>query len=113
MREEDKAIIPKLAYKQQATVQKAGYGILQVIIGHEIVVTPETPSTPTKSPQEIDIGKIAETAGKGLLAGVSGIAMVAFYALTGAFMLLDPSYCIVLDDEAGTVIELLTWHSEV
>jgi hypothetical protein len=113
MREEDKAIIPKLVYKQRATIERAGYRIAQEIIGHEVEIAVEKPNIPARPVREIDLGKIAKIAGKGFLAGVSGIATVAFYALTGAFMLFDPSYCIVLDDEVGTVVELLTWHTEV
>jgi hypothetical protein len=113
MREEDRSIIPKTAYRRHAAVEKAGYRVVQVIIGHEVEISPEKPTTSSRPKREIDLGKIAEVAGKGLLAGVSGIATVAFYALSGAFMLLDPSYCIVLNDEVGTVVELLTWHTEV
>jgi len=117
MREEDKPIIPKAAFRRHATLQAAGYGVAQVIIGHELKVAPETPVTPLVTPPkpkpEVDWHNVAEVTGKGLLIGAMGIAMVSFYALTGALQLVDPSYCIVLNDPSGTVVELIRWNSEV
>jgi hypothetical protein len=55
---------------------------------------------------------VAQVAGKGLLVGMLGLAMVSIYALIGAAQLIDPSYCIVLDDEQGTVVELIRWNLE-
>ena len=118
LRERDKAIIPKAAFVRHAAVEKAGFRVAQVIIGHEIKVAPEVheetlrPSIPTR---EIDWRNVAEIAGKGLLIGMMGIAMVSFYALTGALQLVDPSYCIVLSGEenSGNVIELIRWNTDV
>lgn len=118
MRELDKAIIPKTAFMRHAAVEKAGFRVAQVIIGHEIKVAPEVheetlrPSIPTR---KIDWLNVAEIAGKGLLIGMMGVAMVSFYALTGALRLVDPSYCIVLSSEenSGNVIELICWNTEV
>jgi hypothetical protein len=121
IREEDKAIIPNAAYRRHAAVEKAGYGVAQVVIGHEIKVAPEMPLTPhvaplvtpTKPKRDIDWGNVAEVAGKGLLVGIMGVAMVSIYALTGALQLFDPSYCLVLNDSSGTVVELIRWNTEV
>lgn len=119
--EEDKTIIPKTAFRRHAAVEKAGYPIAQVIIGHEVKVVPEMPVMPSITPSvlpfnpkpEIDWGNIAVVAGKGLLVGVMGIAMISIYALIGALRLIDPSYCIVLNDRQGTVVELIRWNAEV
>ena len=113
LREEDKAIIPKAAYRRHAAVEKAGFRIAQVIIGHEVEVVPDKPIPPPKPKREIDWGNVADIAARGVLIGITGIAMVALYALTGAFQLVDPSYCIVLDDDdQGTVIELIRWNAQ-
>jgi len=116
IREEDKAIIPKAAFRRHAAIQAAGFGVDQVIIGHELKVAPETLVTPQVTPSkpmpEIDWRNIATVAGKGLLIGAMGIATVSFYALTGALQVIDPSYCIVLNDEQGTVVELIRWNLE-
>lgn len=120
IREEDKAIIPNAAYRRHTAVEKAGYGVAQVVIGHELKVAPGMPVasrvaplvTPTKPTREIDWGNVAEVAGKGFLVGIMGFAMVSIYALIGALQLFDPSYCIVLNDPGGTVIELIRWNTE-
>ena len=112
LRKEDSAIIPKSACRRHTAVEKAGFRVTQVIIGHEIEITPEKPITTPRSKREIDWGNVAEVAAKGVLVGMTGIAMVALYALTGVFQLADPSYCIVLDDGAGTVVELIRWNTE-
>lgn len=133
-RDEDNLIIPKAALRRHAAVEKAGYKVAQVIIGHELKVSPEEPITlsPTVSDfdrrktrlaleissgslatkPKIDWGNVAEVAGKGLLVGMMGIAMISIYALAGIFQLVDPSYCVVLDDGIGTVVELLRWSTE-
>ena len=115
LRELDKPIIPKAAFRRHEAVAKAGFKIAQIIIGHEIKVAPEEPEQTTVSPSsksEIDWQKVAEVAGKGLLLGMAGVAMVSFYALTGALQLVDPSYCIV-EAHSGSVIELIRWNTEV
>jgi len=86
---------------------------LQVIIGHEIRVAPERPLLPPKPKREIDWGSVAAVSSMGILIAAIGVVMIPIYALAGAVMLLDPSYCIVLDDGVGTVIELLRWNDEV
>ena len=127
--EEDKKIIPNAAYKRHAAIEKIGCSVSQVLIGHEIpdspiapvqpkpaVIIPELPGVPSKPKPEIDWGSVAHTAGKGLMIGMMGIAMIpltAFAALTGGLLLVDPSYCIVLNDGRGTVIELIRWNLEV
>ena len=117
LRELDKPIIPKAAFKRHEAVEKAGFKVAQVIIGHEIKVAPEEPEPTTigksQSPTStVDWQNVAEVAGKGLLLAVTGIAMISFYALTGALQLVDPSYCIV-EQQSGTVIELIRWNTEV
>lgn len=112
-REEDKKIIPKSAFKLHETIRKAGYSELQVIIGHEVKEAPEVPLRRPASQSAIDWGNIAEITARGLLVGMLGIVMVPLYVLSGAFLLLDPSYCLVLNDGAGTVVELLRWNEEV
>jgi hypothetical protein len=111
----DEAIIPKAAFTRHATVEKEDFRVAQIIIGHEIKVAPAE-STVTVAPpahtSEIDWGNVAQVAGKGLLVGMLGLAMVSIYALIGAAQLIDPSYCIVLDDEQGTVVELIRWNLE-
>ena len=113
LKEEDTAIIPKAVFGMQEEVTRAGYRVLQVVIGHEIKVAPEKPVTRSKPEPEIDWGNVAEVASKGLMVAMLGVVMVPIFALAGAVMLLDPSYCIVLDDGVGTVIELMSWNSEV
>ena len=127
--EEDRKIIPKAAYKRHAAAEKIECRVSQVLIGHEIsdipiapvqpkpeVVIPEVPVVPPKPKPEIDWGSVAQVVGKGLMIGMTGIAMIpltAFAALAGGLLLIDPSYCIVLDDGQGTVIELIRWNLEV
>ena len=120
MRDEDRAIIPKAAFRRHHAVIKAGFRVAQVVIGHEIKVAPEetaeniAPSSELTS--QIDWRNVAEVAGKGLLIGMMGIAMASFSALTGALSLVDPSYCItIFDDDGnpGSVIELIRWNTEV
>lgn len=112
-RKEDEEIIPKAAYRRHAAVEKAGYKIAQVVIGHDIKPVPQTsPLSAPRSKPEIDWGNVADVAGRGLMVGIMGIVMVPLYALAGVVMLLDPSYCIVLDNEEGSVIELLRWSVE-
>lgn len=117
LREEDTAIIPKAALRRHAMVAQAGYKIAQVIIGHEITVAPDKPTTKPMPKPEIDWGSVVEVAAKGFLMATMGIAMVSFYALIGSLQVIDPSYCIVVSDDntgnTGTVIELLRWNSEV
>ena len=120
MRDVDKAIIPKAAFRRHHAVVKAGFRVAQVVIGHEIKVAPgeeEEVLAPIPSrTSQIDWLNIAEVAGKGLLIGMMGIAMVSFAALTGALALVDPSYCItIFDDDGnpGSVIELIRWNTEV
>jgi len=111
LREQDKAIIPKAAFRRHAAVEKAGYKVAQVLIGHDLTQSaPELTVATSKPKTEIDWGNVAEVAGKGLLVGMMGIAMISIYALAGAVQLVDPSYCIVLDDNQGTVIELIRWN---
>jgi hypothetical protein len=116
LNEDDRQIIPNAAYRRHAAIQAAGFGVAQVIIGHELKIAPGTLVTPqvlpSKPKPEVDWGNVAQVAGKGLLMGAMGIAMVSFYALTGALQLVDPSYCIVLNDENGTVVELIRWNVE-
>ena len=120
MRDEDKAIIPKAAFIRHHAVIKTGIRVAQVVIGHEIKVAPEETGeilapAPARTSQ-IDWLNVAEVAGKGLLIGMMGIAMVSFSALTGALALVDPSYCItIFDDDGnpGSVIELIRWNTEV
>jgi hypothetical protein len=116
LNEDDRRIIPNAAYRRHAAIQAAGYGVAQVIIGHELKVAPETLVTPQVTPSkpkpEVDWGNVAQVAGKGLLIGMMGIAMVPLAALTGVLMLVDPSYCIVLNDDNGTVVELIRWNVE-
>ena len=113
LREDDKAIIPKAAYRRHDAVKKAGFRVAQVIIGHEVKIIPDKPITSPKPKREIDWENVADIAARGVLIGMTGIAMVALYTLTGVFQLVDPSYCIVLDDGQGTVIELIRWNAEV
>ena len=112
-REKDRAIIPNAAFRLHDEIRRAGYRDLQVIIGHEIKVVPEKPPAPVAPKREIDWGNVADIASKGLLIAMIGMVVVPMYALAGAVLLLDPSYNIVLDDGAGTVIELMRWNSEV
>ena len=139
IREEDKAIIPNAAFKMHRQLKKdrhlrkMGYRDIQVIVGHELWESPETvvisppskpeletprypvvPVRPTPSP-EIDWEKAAQVAG-GVLVGVAAIAAISIHALLGSLALVDPSYCICLNDgEYGscTVVELLRWDTEV
>ena len=111
-REEDIEIIPKAVFSIHEMVRRAGYRDLQVIIGHEIKVAPEKPLVPPKPKREIDWGSVAAVSSMGLLVAAIGVVMIPIYALAGAVMLLDPSYCIVLDDGAGTVVELMRWNDE-
>jgi hypothetical protein len=119
-RDVDNAIIPKRAYTRHQEVIRAGFRVAQVVIGHEIKVAPPEPDeflapAPAQTNQ-IDWLNVAEVAGKGLLVGMMGVAMVSFAALTGALALVDPSYCItIFDDDGnpGSVIELLRWNAEV
>jgi len=116
--ERDKAIIPKAAFRRHQAVEKAGFRVAQVIIGHEVKLAPEVPlNTPqhTISAPSIDWGSVAEVTGKGLLIGMMGLAMVSLSALTGALALVDPSYCIVLSGEetCGNPVELMRWNAEV
>jgi hypothetical protein len=120
MREQDRAIIPKAAFRRHEAVVKGGFRVAQVVIGHEVKVAPEVPletlTAPPSQATQIDWLNVAEVAGKGLLLGMMGIAMVSFSALTGALTLIDPSYCItILDDDGnpGSVIELIRWNAEV
>ena len=119
MRNVDKAIIPKAAFRRHRAVVEAGFRVAQVVIGHEIKVAPEeTEETFAPIPSrrsQIDWLNVAEGAGKGLLIGMMGIAMVSFSALTGALSLVDPSYCIVLSGEENScnVVELIRWNTEV
>jgi len=119
MRDIDEAIIPKAAFRRHRAVVEAGFSVSQVVIGHEIKVAPEqTEVTVAPIPArtgQVDWLNVAEVAGKGLLIGMMGIAMVSISALTGALALVDPSYCIVLADyeNPGSVIELIRWNSEV
>lgn len=112
-REEDKAIIPNAAFRMHDEIRSAGYRDLQVIIGHEIKGVPEKPLGPVVPKREIDWGNVTSIASKGLLIAMIGMVVVPMYALAGAVLLLDPSYNIVLDDGAGTVIELMRWNSEI
>jgi hypothetical protein len=120
MRDQDRAIIPKAAFIRHHAVIKAGIVVAQVVIGHEIKVAPEETGeilapAPARASQ-IDWLNVADIAGKGLLIGMMGIAMVSFSALTGALSLVDPSYCItILDDDGnpGSVVELIRWNTEV
>jgi hypothetical protein len=112
-RDEDMAIIPKAVFRMHDAVRKAGYRDVQVIIGHEIKVAPEKPAVPSKPRPEIDWGSVASVASKGLLVAALGAVMVPVFALAGAVALLDPSYCLVLDDRAGTVLELMRWNDEI
>jgi hypothetical protein len=120
MRDEDKAIIPKAAFIRHYVVIKTGIRVAQVVIGHEIKVASEETGgilapTPARTSQ-IDWRNVAEVAGKGLLIGMMGVAMVSFSALTGALSLVDPSYCITIfedDGNPGSVIELIRWNTEV
>lgn len=112
-REEDRAIIPKAVFRMHDAIRRAGYRDVQVIIGHEIKVAPEKSLVPSKPKPEIDWGSVASVASKGLLVAALGVVMVPVFALAGAVALLDPSYCIVLDDGAGTVLELMRWNDEV
>ena len=114
--EEDRMIIPKRAYIRHAAVTKAGYRVAQVVIGHEVKPGPDEPQefiAPPASTSEIDWANVAEVAGKGLLVGMMGVAIVSITTLIGVLRLVDPSYCIVLDDDQGTVIELIRWNTEV
>jgi hypothetical protein len=133
-REEDREIIPNAAFRMHRDLKKdrqlniAGYRDLQVIIGHEVrersessvvlppamplVITPAYPVIPAKPKPKIDWEMAAGVAG-GLLVGMMGIAMVSINALLGTLALVDPSYCICLDDDLSTVIELLRWDTEV
>ena len=113
LKDEDMAIIPKAVFGMHNQIRRAGYQDLQVIIGHEIRVVPVKPVVPPKPRRDIDWGNVASVASKGLLVAAVGVVMVPIFALAGAVMLLDPSYCIVLDDRAGTVIELMRWNDEI
>jgi hypothetical protein len=120
MRDEDRAIIPKAAFRRHHAIIKAGFRVAQVVIGHEIKAAPEeTAVNITPSPaltNQTDWRNVAEVAGKGLLIGMMGIAMVSFSALAGVLSLADPSYCItIFDDDGnpGSVIELIRWNTEV
>ena len=120
MRDVDKAIIPKAAFTRHRAIVEAGFRVAQVVIGHEIKAATEEiveTLTPLPAPEnQIDWLNVAEVAGKGLLIGMMGIAMVSFSALTGALALIDPSYCITILDEdgkPGSVIELIRWNTEV
>jgi hypothetical protein len=145
-RKEDEVIIPTAALRRHAAIEKAGYRIVQVIIGHEIKVGPEVPqpvSVPKPEPKvnevftghkisaipevpqpmlvpevgptpktDIDWGRVADVAARGLLVGLAGVAMISVMALAGAVRIVDPSYCVVLAGDAGTVVELIRWNSE-
>jgi hypothetical protein len=113
IREADFGIIPKRALAIHQLVKSAGFRDLQVIIGHEIRVAPEKPLVLPKPKREINWGSVAAVTSMGLLVAAVGMVMVPIFALAGAVTLLDPSYCIVLDDGTGTVIELLQWNDEV
>ena len=120
MRDEDRAIIPKAAFRRHEVVAKAGIRVVQVVIGHEVKIAPEEPvKTLTRPPSpvsQVNWQNVAEVAGKGLLIGMMGVAMVSLSALTGALTLVDPSYCIVLaedDGSAGSVVELIRWNTEI
>ena len=113
LQEEDKAIIPNAAFRLHDEIKSAGYGDLQIIVGHEIKVVPEKPLAPAMPKREIGWGNVTSIASKGLLIAMVGMVVVPMYALAGAVLLLDPSYNIVLDDGAGTVVELMRWNSEV
>src|SRR5215207_2477491 len=114
IRDEDRAIIPKAAYRRHHAVIKAGIGVAQVVLGHEIKVAPEETGeilapAPARTSQ-IDWLNVGDVAGKGLLIGMMGIAMVSLSALTGALFLIDPSYCITIledDGKPGSTIELI------
>src|SRR6266496_1917875 len=125
MREEDKMIIPNAAFVRHAAVEKKCCRVIQVLVGHEIpefaptsfkpkseVVAPKTPVVPASAKTEIDWGNVADVAAKGLVVGMMGIAMISFYTLVGVLQVVDPSYCVVLDDDKGTVVELLRWNVE-
>jgi hypothetical protein len=127
LREEDEKIIPKAAYRLHEGLERAGFKVSQVLIGHEVKPIPvaltetPTPKPLTVSPQvqivttkisQIDWGNVAEGAAKVMLVGVVGIAAISIFTLVGALRVIDPSYCIVLDDEMGTVVEILTWNTE-
>jgi hypothetical protein len=117
--DEDRRIIPKAAFSRHAAVRKAGYRIAQVVIGHEIKPMPDESFAAPNPKPEIDWGNVARVTGRGLavvMIGIAAIPLAAFTALTaltGAVLLADPSYCIVLDDDQGTVVELLRWNTEV
>ncbi len=119
-RKVDEVIIPKAALSRHAAIEKAGYKVAQVIIGHEIQVAPEitkpknidTPIAVPKPSREIDWKNVTEIASKGVLVGILGIAMISLYALTGVLQLVDPSYVVVLDDGIGTWVELMRWNSD-
>lgn len=113
LKEEDMAIIPKAVLGMHDAIRSAGHRDLQVIIGHEISVAPDKPVVLPKPRRDIDWGNVASVASKGLLVAALGVVMVPIFALAGAVMLLDPSYCIVLDDGDGTVVELMRWNDEV
>ena len=120
MRDVDRPIIPKAAFTRHQAVIKAGFRVAQVVIGHEIKVAPEEIEeavAPLPAPEnQIDWLNVAEVAGKGILVGMMGIAMVSLYALAGAVSVVDPSYCItIIDDDGqpGSVIELIRWNTEV
>ena len=120
-RDEDEAIIPKAAYRRHHAIENAGYKVAQVVIGHEVKVSPEReakpeiqipaakPIVPAEPKREIDWQNVAEVAAKGLLIGLMGVAVISFYALVGALQFVDPSYIVVLDD--GTWVELITWDT--
>ena len=110
MNEEDRMIIPKAAFKRLAAAKSAGFRVVQVIIGHELEIATEMPENRPR--HALDWENIMGNTAKVVLAGISGIATVAFYALSGALLLFDPSLCIVLDDEVGTVVELMRWNTE-
>jgi hypothetical protein len=113
LKEEDMAIIPKAVFRMHDAIRSAGYREVQVIMGHEIKVAPEKPTVPAKPKPEIDWGSVASVASKGWLIAALGAIMLPLFALAGAVTLLDPSYCLVLDDGEGTVLELMRWNDEI
>jgi hypothetical protein len=119
MRDVDRPIIPKAAFIRHQAVVQAGFRVAQVVIGHEIKVAPEETKevfAPQPSPSsQIDWQNVAEIAGKGILIGMMGLAMVSLSALAGALSTVDPSYCVtIIDDDGqpGSVIQLLRWNTE-
>ena len=79
------------------------------------VAAPESSAVPLRRQAEVDWGHAARLTGKGLVLvtmGIAALSMTALSALAGALPLQDPSYCIVLNDGQGTVLELLRWNWE-